>query len=468
VSTLSLERADPDRGLVRAIGPGGATLLVIGNVLGSAIFLTSGIMAREMPSATLLVAVWVAGGALALAGGLTCAEMAAMYPRSGGWYVFLVEAYGPVWGFLFGWAGMLVMLTGGAAAVAVGFAEYFSYFFPGLSTARTLLHVPLPWGALDISAGQLVAAASLALLGAINYFGVEAGNTVQSVLTMLKIAALAAVVGVAFASPRVHPDFASGIAGVTNPLRALGLSMIAIMWAYSGWDYVSFASGEIRDPGRSVPRALITGIAALSALYVAVNLGYLYALRIDEMAGVTRVAERAMTALVGGAGATAVALAVSLSTLGCIASGILPISRVCYALSRDGLFLKSCGRVHPRFHTPHVAIVWTCAWSAALTLTGTYEQLYTYVTFTALVFNVAGGAAIFKLRRDKPDVPRPYRAWGYPVVPAIFVISTAVLVVNTLVERPMESLVGTLIVALGLPLYAYRTRRNSGTDTSIP
>src|SRR5262245_61282744 len=238
--------------LERSIGLVGATCVVMGSVIGSAVFLTMGIMTERMPSPSLLMLAWVAGGVLALTGGLTCAELSAMYPRSGGWYVFLVEAYGPVWGFLFGWAGMLVMLTGGAAAVAVGFAEYFSYFFPSLSTARTVLHVPLPWGTWDISAGQFVAAASIALLGAVNYFGVEAGNTVQSALTALKIAALAAVVGVAFASPRVHPDFASGAAGVTSPLRALGLSMIAVMWAYSGWDYVSFASGEIRDPGRNV------------------------------------------------------------------------------------------------------------------------------------------------------------------------------------------------------------------------
>ncbi|PYV19025.1 MAG: amino acid permease [Acidobacteria bacterium] len=462
-----LEAGDPDRQLVRAIGLGGATLLVVGNVVGSAIFLTTGIMARQMPSATLLLLAWSAGGLIALAGGLTCAEMAAMYPRSGGWYVFLVEAYGPLWGFLFGWAGMLVMLTGSLAAVAVGFAEYFSYFFPTLSTARTVVEIPLPFGRFEISAGQLVATASIALLGAVNYFGVQAGNAVQSALTVLKVAALAAVPALALAVPRVRPDFASGLAGVPNPLGAFGVSMIAVMWAYSGWDYVSFASGEVRDPKRNLPRALVIGISTVTILYVCVNLGYLYALRVDEMKGVARVAEHAVTALVGAGGAAGAAAAVMISTLGCNASGILPISRVCYALSRDGLFLKSAARVHPRYRTPHVAVAWTCAWAALLALSGTYEELYTYVTFTGLLFNVAGGAAIFRLRRTKPDWPRPYRAWGYPLVPAIFVGSTAILLANTLVERPRESILGTLIVALGLPLYAYRRRTPGATKPGL-
>jgi APA family basic amino acid/polyamine antiporter len=461
-----LQQASASPRLERAIGLFGATSLVMGNVIGSAVFLTSGIMAERMPSARLLLLAWVVGGLLALSGGLTCAELSAMYPHSGGWYVFLNEAYGPLWGFLFAWAGMLVMLTGSLAAVAVGFAEYFSYFFPSLSSAHIVLSVPLPWGMMSVSAAQVVAALSILVLGAVNYVGVAIGNAVQSAFTIVKVSGLAFIVFLAIAYRPDASVIIAASASVAHPLSAFGVSMIAVLWAYSGWDFLCFASGEIKDPHRNLPRALTFGILLLVLLYVAVNIAYLAALRIDQMAGVVRVAERAVGALIGTAGATAVAAGVMISCFGCNASGVIPISRVCYALSSDGLFFKAPSAVHSRFRTPHVAIIATCGWAALLALTGTYEQLYTYVVFTALLFNVAGGLAIFKLRYSKPQAYRPYRAFGYPVVPAFFVLSTLVLVVNTLVERPTESLGGLGLVALGFPAYWYWSgcRRNSGSD----
>jgi APA family basic amino acid/polyamine antiporter len=451
-------KRDPDKKLVRAIGLGSATMLVMGNVLGSAIFLTTGIMAERMPSPALLLAAWVVGGLLALTGGLTCAELGAMYPHSGGWYVFLREAYGPVWGFMFGWAGLLVMLTGSVAAVAVGFAEYFSYFFPVLSTTNSIFSVRVPWGLFTISSGQVVAAGSILILAAVNYVGVRMGNAVQAFLTAVKAVALAAIPVLALVLGQVRPAFSPLLAGVSRPAISFGVAMIAVMWAYAGWDYVCFASGEIKEPGRNVPRSLIIGTIALTLLYVAVNLGYMYSLPMDEMKGVVRIGERAVTALIGPAGTAFVVIGIIISTFGCNASGIIPISRVCYAMSSDGLFLKSAGGVHPRFRTPHVAIVLTCGWSALLTLSGTYEQLYTYVVFTSLLFNVAGGMTIFRLRKLYPDAPRPYRAWGYPVVPAIFILSTGSLVVSTLIERPAESITGLGLIALGIPAYWYWSR----------
>lgn len=450
---------DPDAQLVRAIGLGGATLLVIGNVLGSAIFLTTGIMAERMPSATLLLLAWIFGGLLALTGSLTCAELGAMFPRSGGWYVYLREAYGPVWGFLFGWAGVMVMLTGSLAAIAVGFAEYFSYFFPSLSTSHIIFSLLLPWGVLRISAGQVVAAASLVLLGGINYLGVRTGNAVQAALTSIKVGLLAFIPFAALVLHPIHPSFRPVVSQVPRAASSFGIAMIAVMWAYSGWDWMCFAAGEIKRPERNVPRALILGTIALTALYVSANLGYICSLRIEEMRGVLRIAERSVTAMIGGGGAGLVAAGVMISTLGCNAAGIIPTSRVCFAMSRDGLFFNSAAAVHPRYRTPHVAIVLICAWSAFLTITGTYEQLYTYVVFTALLFNVAGGLAVFKLRRIQPDLKRPYRVWGYPFVPAVFIISTSALVLSTLVERPVESLLGLCLVALGLPAYWYWSRK---------
>lgn len=453
--------------LERSIGLIGAMSLVMGSVIGSAVFLTTGIMAQRMPSPGLLLLAWIVGGVLALAGGLTCAELSAMYPQSGGWYVFLNEAYGPVWGFLFGWAGMLVILTGSIAAVAAGFAEYFSYFFPSLSTSRILLSMPVPWGAVHISAGQLVAASSIAILGAVNYVGVRMGNAVQSVLTIIKVMGIAAIPFLALSVHPAKPNFTSLTANVAHPLSSFGVAMIAVLWAYSGWDYLCFASGEIKDPNRNLPRALILGISALVFLYVAINLAYLFALRLDQMQGVERIAERAVGALIGSAGAAAVAAGVMISCFGCNASCVIPVSRVCYALSAGGLFFKAPASVHSKYRTPHIAIVGTCAWAAILTLTGTYEQLYTYVVFTALLFNVAGGMTIFKLRRIRPDQPRPYRTFGYPLVPAVFVFSTGVLLLNTLLERPVESLSGLILVALGLPAYWYWNRKKAAVSVEV-
>ena len=234
--------------------------------------------------------------------------------------------------------------------------------------------------------------------------------------------------------------------------------MIAVQWAYIGWEYACFAAGEIKRPARNLPLALIIGTLILTVLYVAMNLAYLCALPMAEMQGALRIAERAMEALVGPAGATLVVLAVIISTFGCNASSIIPISRICYAIALDGLFPKTAAAVHPKYRTPHVAVVITCVWSAFLTLTGTYEQLYTYVVFTALLFNALGGLAIFQLRRTKPDLPRPYRCWGYPWVPVVFVLSTLALMANTLLERPAASLIGIVLVGSGLPLYLRRRK----------
>jgi APA family basic amino acid/polyamine antiporter len=457
----AVEAPPGDEGLVRAIGLGSAVLLVIGNVIGSGIFLTTGVMANAVPSASLLLAAWVLGGLLAIAGGLTYAEMGAMYPRSGGLYVFLKEAYGPLWAFLFGWAGLLVMVTGSVAAVAVGFATYFSYFVPSLSLAHEVLAVPLPWGVFSLKAGQLVAAGSIAILAAVNYVGVRSGNAVQALMTVLKVAALVALPLAALAVRRVDPAFTPVLPDVPRLASSFGVAMIAVMWTYEGWYYVAFAAGEIRDPARNVPRALVLGTLALTAIYVAANLAYLLALSIDEMRGVERIAERAVTALVGSAGGALVAATVAVSTFGCNAASVIGMSRMCYAMAADGQFFRTAAAIHPRYRTPHVAIVISCAWAAILCLTGSYEQLFTYVTFAAVLFFVLGGLAVFRLRWIRPDAPRPYRTWGYPVVPAVFVVGSFVLVVNTLVERPIESLAGLALVALGIPAYWYFRRANA-------
>jgi APA family basic amino acid/polyamine antiporter len=452
-----------DTQLERAIGLKGATLLVIGSVIGSGIFLTTGAMAAQLPSVSLILLAWVAGGLLAMAGGLTYAEMGSMFPRSGGLYVFLTEAYGPVCGFLFGWACLLVILTGSVATVAVGFAEYFSYFFPALGTSQVVAAVPMPWGPWTISAGQLVAAASIGLITVINYVGVRSGDLWNSVLTTAKVGALLVIPLLALAVQRVDPVFTPVVPPVDRPLAAFGVAMIAVMWTYEGWYYLAFAAGEVRDAARTVPRALILGTIALTLIYVAVNVAYVFALSLEEMQGVTRIGERAVTALVGPVGASLVAGSVVVSTFGCNVAGIIAASRACFAMAADGRFFPFAARVHPTYHTPSGALLLTSGWAAFLTLTGGYEALFTYVTFASVLFGTLGGLAIFVLRARRPDLPRPYRALGYPLVPAFYVLGSLALVGNTLAERPAQSIAGLGLVALGLPFYYWWARGTAAT-----
>jgi APA family basic amino acid/polyamine antiporter len=448
--------ATPDEGLVRAIGLGSAILIVIGSVVGSGIFLTTGGMAALIPSASLLLLAWVLGGLLSIAGGLTYAEMGAMFPRSGGVYVFLREAYGGLPAFLYGWASLLVVISGSIAAVAVGFAEYLSYFVPALSTSNLVVALPMPWGTFTISAGQLVAAWSIVVLGAVNYVGVRSGNMVNVVMTAAKVAGLSAIPIMAAVAGTVEPSYTPVVpAGLERPLAAFGVAMIAVLWTYESWYYVTYAAGEIRDPQRNVPRALLIGVCALMAIYVIVNIAYLNAMTIADMSGVTRIAEKAALTLMGPSGAGFIAATVVISTFGCNAAGLLGGSRVLFAMGCDGVFMPAAGRVHSSYRTPHVAIVALTAWSAILTLSGTYEQLFTYVMFSSILFSMAAGLALFRLRQTHPDHPRPYRAWGYPLVPAVFVLGSGAFVLNTLLERPVESIAGLGLLVLGVPVYMY-------------
>ena len=445
-----------DRQLVRAIGVGSAILFVVGSVIGSGIFLTTGVMAQTIPSVSLLLLAWTLGGVLAIAGGLTYAEMGAMFPRSGGVYVFLREAYGPLPAFLYGWAALLVVISGGIAAVAVGFAEYLSYFFPALSPSIVVMSADAGFTRISISAGQLVAAALIVVIGAINYVGVRRSNFVIVVVTAAKVGALAALPIIAILYTRVTPVLTPVVPpDLARPVAAFGVAMIAVLWTYEAWYFVTYAAGEIKDPQRNVPRALVGGLLLLTTIYVVVNIAYFLALPLEEMQGVTRVAERAATVLVGPAGATFIALTVVLSTFGNNMAGMLAGSRLLFGMASDGVFFPSCRRVHERYRTPHVAIVALTIWSAVLALSGSYEQLFTYVMFASILFSVAAGAALFKLRRDRPDQMRPYRTLGYPAVPIVFITGSAAFVLNTLIERPVESLSGLGLLALGLPVYWY-------------
>ena len=459
-----------DEGLVRALGPGSAILFVLGSVIGSGIFLTTGTMVAALPSPALLLAAWVAGGVVALSGGLTYAEMGAMYPNSGGVYVYLREAFGPLIAFLYGWAALLIFFSGGIAAVAVGFADYASYFVPALSTSRVLWSMGTPAGVWTVSAAQIVAVTCIFVLACVNYVGVRSGNLVNVIFTIAKVAGLAALPILALVASQTTPVWVPVVPpDVIRPIAAFGVAMIAVLWTNDAWYCVTWIAGEMKNPQRDLPRALFIGITLLTLIYVAVNVAYLYALPLSELQGVSRVGERAATALAGTSGARLVALTVVVSTFGCDAAAILAGARLLFAMARDGVFLPAAARVHPRYRTPHVAIVALCAWSAVLAVSGSYQQLFTYVMFSSILLHLIGAIGLFRLRRTRPDHPRPYRVWGYPFVPGVFILASSAFVLNTLNEFPKESLAGLVLLALGLPVYWYtkpRERSGAGVPAS--
>jgi len=441
--------------LRRHIGLLGAILLVIGNVIGSGIFLTSGVMLQRMPSASLLILAWVVGGALALAGALTYAEMGAMFPNSGGLYLFLHEAYGPLPAFLFGWASLLVILTGQIGAIAIGFSEYFSYFVPYFSSSHVLFRIPMAGShLLLLTANKVTAAIAILFLGAVNYVNARSSNHLNAVLTIAKIAGICALPLLAVFFSRATPQWIPVIpSGMNSVASAFGVAMIAVLWAYDGWQYVPFAAGEIERPQKNIPRALALGVALVVIVFVAVNLAYLHALPADQMRGMVRIGEASATALAGPAAGRLVSAAVLTSTFGCCAAMMLVCTRLFFAMARKGVFPRSVGRVHPKYGTPHVAIVLTTAWAILYALSGSYEQLFTYVIFGGLLFAVLGGVSLLVLRRKLPGHARPYRVAGYPIVPCIFIAGSCLLVVNTVINKPVESFAGLGLIALGLPAY---------------
>jgi basic amino acid/polyamine antiporter, APA family len=450
--------SEPPVGLVRALGAWDGALITIGAVVGTGIFLTTSDMARALPHPGLILLVWLVGGLLTLAGALTYAELGVLFPSAGGIYDFLKEAYGPLWGFLYGWASFFVIMSGGIAALSVGFGEYLGSFFPFLSTSHVLASVPIgPWR-WTLNGGQLAGVGAILVLTVVNQFGVKEGAWVQNGLTFLKLGGIAVFLVAALGWPSPLP-VASGVIP-PHALTGFGLAMIAALWTYDGWYGLTFSAGEMKNPGRNLPIGIILGTAGVAALYVLVNLVYVRTLSIEEMASHPRVAEAVAAKLMGPLGARLLSAVVVVSAFGCVSATILYSSRIYQPMAADGVFFRSLAVIHPRYRTPLRSLWAQSAWAMVLTVSGTYEQLFTYVVFAALVFHVATAAAVFVLRRTRPDAPRPYRVWGYPVVPLLFILSSLLLVQNTLFEKPRESLLGLILVALGVPAYLYWRRRS--------
>lgn len=420
--------------LPRKLGLLDATFIVIGIVIGSGIFLLPNLIARNLPSAPAILAVWVVAGVLSYFGALAYAELGAMLPATGGQYVFLREAYGPGCAFLCGWVFVLAVVPGGIAFLAVGFSIYLDNF----------LH-------LSPAMRNLVSLALVGFLSAANYIGVKEGAWIQRLFTSAKIAGLLLLIGSAiFASP-ASPTV--GVAPQTLSYAGIGFVMTACLMAYNGWSYVSFVAGEVTQPQRNLPRALALGMTAVMALYVLSNVAYMRVLSLSEIAASDRVGATLVERTIGHAGAAVFSAIVLLSIVGAINGCILTGARIPFAQARDGFFLSHFGRVHPRFQTPAVAIVAQGIWAGVLILTGSYETLSAYTMLPAWLFYTLSVVGVWVLRCKRPELPRPYKMWGYPYTLWSFAIVSLWFMADALVNQPKTSLIAFGIAAAGIPFY---------------
>lgn len=447
------------------LGVFSATTIIVGSMIGSGIFISPSIMALYVATPGTWLGLWMVGGGLTLLGALAYAELCAMMPRAGGQYVFLREAFGPRVAFLYGWTLVLVIQSGFNAAVAIAFAK----FLAGVGLRAGETDVVLSLGAFTLSRAQLVATLVIAVLTGINVRGVREGAIVQNVFTVAKVAAIALLVVVGFGSGKGSVAHFTPLVGqALGPeglkmgfLAAMGVAMSKALFAYDAWNTVTFVAEEVREPERNLPRALIAGTVVTTIVYTAACAAYLYVLPIGALAAVVenRVASDVAGAVMGGAGITLVSVAILVSTFGCANGMILGGARVLFAMARDGLFFRRVGEVDPVRHSPRYALLLQGGWSIVLALSGSFSAIITYATFASLAFNALTVVGLFRLRRTRPDAPRPYRTWGYPVTPAVYLAVSAFFLVYIFVGAPSNACVGLALVALGLPAYAWFRRR---------
>jgi APA family basic amino acid/polyamine antiporter len=484
-TTIEAPPAAPagEQDFIRGIGPLQAISLVVGTMIGSGIFIVSSDISRQVnawgPGGLMLV--WLLTGAMTLAGALAYAELAAMMPRAGGQYVFLREGLSPAVGFLFGWTLFTVIQTGTIAAVAVAMAKYLAVFFPSLSDTifLSLGSIRLPGSAeaipLGVSVQRLVAIASIVFLTGINALGVAIGARLQTFLTVIKALALALLVLLGIAIFRRADVVAANFNSTTFwgtgnwgllMLPAIGAAMVGSLFSADSWNNVTFAAAEVRNPTRNLPRALAIGTGLVTLLYILANVSYLSVLpfagdangasalaRGIQHATQDRVASAAVDVMLGSAGAAVMAGLIVISTFGCNAGLVLAGPRVYYAMAEDRLFFRRAGELHPRHRTPVFGLAVQAVWASVLCLSGTYNQLLDYVIFASVLFYFLTTLALFRLRRKRPDLPRPVKAFGYPAVPALYLVAAGALMVILLIKKPLFTWPGLIIVALGIPVY---------------
>lgn len=423
--------------LPRRLGVWSAAAILVGSTIGSGIFRVPSVVAGDVGTIGSIALLWILGGLVALVGALTIAELAVMFPRSGGIYVFLREAYGPLPAFLFGWTELIVIRPSALGAIAMLFAEYVEEFVPMSGTGV-----------------RFVAAAAILVLAAANIRSVNWGAVVQNLSTIAKVAALVGLAALAF----ILGDASLGAFGQPAEFEprswgGFGVALIAVLWAYDGWADLTFMGGEVRDPGRTLPRALLGGTLAIIAIYLVVNAAYLFVLTVDDMSGRPLVAADAARRIFGDGGAAVVAAMVMMSAFGALNGATMTGPRIFFAMADDGLFFRPIARVHPTYQTPWAAIGLAAALGIAYVSVRTFEQLADSFILGIWPFYALAVGAVFRLRRTRPDLPRPYRTVGYPWVPLLFLIASVAILLNAVVEQPTSTLFGFGLILLGVPVY---------------
>lgn len=444
-------------GLVKGLGVFSATSVVAGTMIGTGIFIVPAAILAAVGTPSMVLLVWLAAGILSLFGALSYAELGAALPEAGGEFVYMHRAYGPMFGFLYGWTQFMIAKTASIATIATGFVIYLAYFFPQL--LRALWQSSLNFGGheltLHLTGVQLGSTLLLVMLSGLNILGVRRSGAVQTLFTASKLLVLAVliVLGLTYGHGSwqgFHPFIATVHGGW---LAAFGVAMVSALWGYDGWNNLSMVAGEVKHPQRNMPIALIAGTLLVLIVYILVNLAYFHVLPTSQIMGASTVASDAARRFLGSAGGAFIAVGVMISSFASLNGSILSGSRIPYATAREGLFPEALGSVHPRFHTPAVSLMAQAVIAALFALTGEYLSLATKVIFSEFLFYALCTAGVFILRRREPDLPRPYRTWGYPVVPAVFVVLSVGLLANTFWQQRADSMWGVILVGSGIPAY---------------
>lgn len=465
-----------DSTLIRGLGIIAATSIVVGNVIGTGVFLKTRVMTCNVGTPGRVIAVWVVAGLLSIAGALTYAELAAIWPRAGGEYIFIRNAYSRRLAFLYGWMRFFVASAGSLAALAVGFAIFLNVLLRG-TLNTTYFTLPIPWYPVPLGGLQLIALLAIAVVTLVNCASVSVGGRLASALTTLKVGIILALgLGtLAFATGDWTHFLSESTGGRCEGVAAaarggsagFAAAMLGALWAYNGWNEMTFVSGEVKNPQRNIPFALVGGMIIVCALYVFVNSTYFYVLtptEISDVSATSSVASVVAERFLGPVAVSLIAAAMMTSTFGALHISTMASSRVPFAMARDGLFVQSLGRVSDRTHVPVRALMAQGVWASVLALSGSYDTLTDYVIFANWIFFGLVIASVFIIRRRMPEVERVYRAWGYPLVPVLFLLTTAWLLITTLVTAPLRSLVGIGLVLLGLPVYYYQLQRANKVD----
>jgi APA family basic amino acid/polyamine antiporter len=459
--------------LVRGLGPWAAVAIVVGTIIGTGIFLKPGEMAAVGGSVSVVYAAWTVGGLLSLFGALSFAELGAAIPEAGGQYAYLTKGLGPIWGFLFGWMHSTVGESSSAASIAAAFARFSSFFIPAIAAPLFTWHVSLPFADKSyefiFSWAQPVAVVAIVLFTFINYLGVRLGGQVQIALTFLKIGAVLSIVVAGFwlghgSLSHFHPFWPAhaGAGTFASFLAALA----AALWVYDGWEDLNRVGSEVQNPQRNFPIAMVGGTIFVGVVFLLFSAVCFYALPFASVAASSHIASDVVESFAGHGAAFWITLAMVISSLGTLNSSLLSGARVPYAMGRDGLFFRITAIVHPKFRTPSGALLFQGTLAALMALTGTFEELTSLYIFAGWIFYALSVVAMFRLRRTQPDMPRPFRTWGYPVVPGLFVLSALALTVNIWMERPVRSSIGLLLILAGL--FFYRHWRTKAAADSMP